>query len=615
MQLSSSCLLFLLLLTTTTTISQASTPPSTPSSTSLSSSAVLDSDTVTTTAPVEVDPSSSSSTSFSSSSAESVIIVNAKGKVSLQNLPLPSRRPILAVLGLPSNNDNDNNNNDEDGSLIYVPTNEEYDMVQLSIAVNSEDSTSSDSSYYNDDGSLFASPIATGACASSGTVLILSTSSSTTTTLELADAYNGGKLLTEAFRGEIAARSNSAINDDTDEEEDDDTTSSIQQRIPLTIVVPSTFEGDVRNVASVLFDAVVMEDGLSLSQLELEDVYDLDIIVDDIDEAMQSTTAKMLANTNPPTRPSLSSSHNILSHESTTSSSIFCSNLSPTIAAATYACDESFSRHRRSARAKISQWRLRTIRNLPVDSFGKSASKVVRRAIDSYDRDTADVSVMVSSEASMHRLEARERLVRVLSNEVSKVLEGQVQVLRERGMKRFKAILLRSYDSSTGTGPPSRGAEARDRSAEGAMVDSAVSAFAIAAEGLRVRALNLNAEPNVESTFRNDVTEELENFPDSPAMRLRALKMTKAEAEKEKKQPKEDVGINVGLDLVAMLRPDGFGNLQGFVGYECPQWLVPLKITAGIHNDADDPATITQFGGMRPPLLRIQPQLKVNIER
>lgn len=607
MQLSSSCLLFLLLLTTTTTtISHASTPPSTPSSTSSLSSAVLDSDTATTTAPVEVDPSSSSSTS----SAEGVIIVNAKGKLLRQNLPLKTRRPILAVIGLPSNTDNDNNNNDEDGSLIYVPTNEAYDMVQLSIVVNSEDSTSSDSSYYNDDGSLFASPIATGACASSGTVLILSTSSSTTTTLELADAYNGGKLLTETFRGEIAARSNSATDDNIDEEEDDDT----QQRIPLTIVVSSTFEGDVRNVASVLFDAVVMEDGLSLSNLELEDVYDLDIIVDNIDEAMQSTATKMLANTNPPTRPSLSSSHNILSHESTTSSDLFCSNLSPTIAAATYACDESFSRHRRSARAKISQWRLRTIRNLPVDSFGKSASKVVRRAIDSYDRDTADVSVMVSSEASMHRLEARERLVRVLSNEVSKVLEGQVQVLRERGMKRFKAILLRSYDSSTGTGSPKRGAEGRDRSAELAMVDSAVSAFAIAAESLRVRALNLDAEPNVVTTFRDDVTVELDNFPDSPAMRLRALKMTKVEAEKEIKKPKEDVGINVGLDLVAMLRPDGFGNLQGFVGYEHP-WLIPLKITAGIHNDADDPATITQFGGMRPPLLRIQPQLKVNIER
>jgi hypothetical protein len=62
--------------------------------------------------------------------------------------------------------------------------------------------------------------------------------------------------------------------------------------------------------------------------------------------------------------------------------------------------------------------------------------------------------------------------------------------------------------------------------------------------------------------------------------------------------------------LVAMLRPDGYGNLQGFTGYQ----LGGNSITFGIHNDADDPQTIAQFGGVRPPLLRIQPKLRVDVE-
>ena len=68
--------------------------------------------------------------------------------------------------------------------------------------------------------------------------------------------------------------------------------------------------------------------------------------------------------------------------------------------------------------------------------------------------------------------------------------------------------------------------------------------------------------------------------------------------------------MDLGLDLVAMLRPDGFGSLQGFAGYN----MGGNSVTFGIHNDADDPATIAQFGGVRPPLLRIQPKLRVNVE-
>jgi hypothetical protein len=38
------------------------------------------------------------------------------------------------------------------------------------------------------------------------------------------------------------------------------------------------------------------------------------------------------------------------------------------------------------------------------------------------------------------------------------------------------------------------------------------------------------------------------------------------------------------------------------------------SLTFGVHNDADDPQTIAQFGGVRPPLLRVQPKLRVDVE-
>ena len=66
----------------------------------------------------------------------------------------------------------------------------------------------------------------------------------------------------------------------------------------------------------------------------------------------------------------------------------------------------------------------------------------------------------------------------------------------------------------------------------------------------------------------------------------------------------------MALDMVAMIRPDGFGNLQGFAGYQ----LGPHSLTVGVHNDADDPGVISQFGGVRPPFLRFQPKLKLDVE-
>jgi hypothetical protein len=97
-------------------------------------------------------------------------------------------------------------------------------------------------------------------------------------------------------------------------------------------------------------------------------------------------------------------------------------------------------------------------------------------------------------------------------------------------------------------------------------------------------------------------------FPDSPAARIKRTKKVNTIVNKEKKPSQR--AIDFGVDLVAMLRPDGFGSLQGFAGYQ----LGGNSLTFGVHNDADDPQTIAQFGGVRPPLLRVQPKLRVDVE-
>ena len=100
-----------------------------------------------------------------------------------------------------------------------------------------------------------------------------------------------------------------------------------------------------------------------------------------------------------------------------------------------------------------------------------------------------------------------------------------------------------------------------------------------------------------------------EAFPDSAAAKLKRTRQVNKVVNKEKEPGQR--AISFGLDLVAMLRPDGFGSLQGYAGYQLPGG---NSITFGVHNDADDPQVISQFGGVRPPLLRVQPKLRINAE-
>merc|ERR1711971_1214316 len=96
-------------------------------------------------------------------------------------------------------------------------------------------------------------------------------------------------------------------------------------------------------------------------------------------------------------------------------------------------------------------------------------------------------------------------------------------------------------------------------------------------------------------------------FPDSPAAKIKSL--AKVERTVSKKKDPTEGSIDVSLDLVAMFRPDGFGNLPGFAGYQ----LGPHSVTVGVHNDADDPGVIAQFGGVRPAFLRVQPKLRLDV--
>jgi hypothetical protein len=270
----------------------------------------------------------------------------------------------------------------------------------------------------------------------------------------------------------------------------------------------------------------------------------------------------------------------------------------PHIANAFVAVGNSSVKQSRAARAKIAVWKSRVARGLVVDGFGKDATALRKRVLGTFDSETLTAAglPMVAS----YRLEMRSQLQQLVETAIQQVFAGQVANLEKSTLKRFNAALLKtvhskeSVESVMGTNTATLRKEAL--------------LFETVLEDLEVPALGLTKDKAVRE-LGSKLNDALNAFPDSPAAKLQRTQEVKKVVSKEKAPGQRSVSF--GLDLVAMLRPDGFGSLQGYAGYQLPGG---NSVTFGVHNDADDPQVIAQFGGVRPPLLRVQPKLRVDVE-
>jgi hypothetical protein len=268
------------------------------------------------------------------------------------------------------------------------------------------------------------------------------------------------------------------------------------------------------------------------------------------------------------------------------------------VAEAILACNDAYSRAFGMSRAKIASWKHRVSRGLLVDKFGMNADSLLQRTLDLFDRDTMSAAGLPV--AGEQRLVIRQRLQQRMEKTLKDLFDVQMGILEKSTLKKFNHSLLKKM-----------GKDGLDTTKffddNATALRTALFAFETSAALLEIPSLSLT-----KSNAVRDVTGKLNNalmtFPDSPAAKIKAMKKVEQTVSKKKK-PSEG-SIDLALDVVAMIRPDGFGNLQGFAGYQ----LGPHSVTVGVHNDADDPQVIAQFGGVRPPFIRVQPKLKLNVE-
>jgi len=427
------------------------------------------------------------------------------------------------------------------------------------------------------------------------------------------DGTRHGRTLAELFAARVATAATTTTTTTTTGSTRSEGGGVGRPVVALTIAVQSGEDGDVLDADEILrcvgeiFDGVAaaagvddpLGDHFAVTPILASTPADAEGIMSAAREYASSASGS------PPPATALSESYKrILASSAGASASGYHADPTP-VAEAILACSDAYSRASRTSRAKIAGWRHRTSRDLLVPDFGPKADALLTRTLDLFDRDTMAAAGL--PRAGTQRLIAREKLRDRTEGIIRRLFDDQMSILEKSTLRRFQAALLRKMDG----GGDASSSTALDRSkfleSNADALRSAAFAFAVGASSLEVPSLSLTKSKAVRE-MDDKLNGALVAFPDSPAARIRSLAKVDRVVNK-KKQPTEG-SVNVALDLIAMVRPDGFGNLQGFAGYQ----LGPHSVTVGVHNDADDPGVISQFGGVRPPFLRVQPKLKLDVE-
>lgn len=267
----------------------------------------------------------------------------------------------------------------------------------------------------------------------------------------------------------------------------------------------------------------------------------------------------------------------------------------PHIAQAFLSIGHVFHKQSRTVRARVAAWKSRVARGLWVDGFGKDAEGLRKKVLGTFDGETLSAAGLPL--VAQYRLEMRSKLQSMVDTAIEELFAAQVSNLEKLTLKRFQNQLLKTINEPAETLIDSNAATLRKEFLN----------FENVVGDLQVPALGLTKE-RAARDMSSKLNDALLAFPDSPAAKIKRTQKVAKVVNRERKPTQR--AFDIGLDLVAVLRPDGFGSLQGFAGYQYKG----NSLTFGIHNDADDPQVIAQFGGVRPPLLRVQPKLRVDVE-
>ena len=247
--------------------------------------------------------------------------------------------------------------------------------------------------------------------------------------------------------------------------------------------------------------------------------------------------------------------------------------LKPDQRSALYVIEKAYSKCLSNAETIMQRWIIRVNEGKVVGRFSERVQQLVSSTQKSFFFETRG-SVLIRERASR-----AEQLSTAILSTSSTVMKQQLIILQNEASESLKKSLIKLARTHNEV-PPEEEQQA---------MRNIYSEFDTKASELESEDLGLmTAEAKKE--VRSHLKSILEEFPESPSAKLEAVR--KFDNKTKQSQRKKDRGINIGLNLVGMLRPPGNGGLQGFAGYSTALFGLPLDLLLGVHNDGDSPEVL-----------------------
>ena len=273
---------------------------------------------------------------------------------------------------------------------------------------------------------------------------------------------------------------------------------------------------------------------------------------------------------------------------------------------AVYSIEQAYLAAQKECEASFSQWFRRVSNGKLVGKFGERVQSLL---------DSTEGRYMSSTKgSSMVRLrgQRRRQIIDLIESTVKQLFQHQVTILQTDYTNRFRELLGSLVSDQAQLTADDANADLVDKSEEQQAIRQTLFEFRSQVLDLEVERLGLTSEA-VQAEFSQSLEQFAKDFPESAHGRLEAVKKMEKLAKRAPPQKKGGVGlgknraINIGLNLVGMLRPPGFGNLQGFVGYSTGLFGLPLELLFGVQNDGDSPEIMGE--DREHPILRLQPKV------
>jgi hypothetical protein len=266
--------------------------------------------------------------------------------------------------------------------------------------------------------------------------------------------------------------------------------------------------------------------------------------------------------------------------------------------------EKAFLEARAQVDAAVLHWQTRIAAGKTVGRFAERAAHLLASARGDY-----NARVIGTSEMVLERSERLQRLQEHALLAANKSFRQQLVLLEYTAADSFREKLVKLLRSKPfnqgGTNKETAGAAVPVEEPERAALRETVAEFRAQAAELEDAELGMVLTDDRVDEVTAALEQLMAEFPESSLAKLEEVRKlerytTAAAATSGRERGTTVPGrgrrrrglaraLGVSLGLVGMLRPPGFGNLQGFVGYATSVFGTPLDLLLGVQNDGDAP--------------------------